>query len=75
MTWRQFAACRDEHELMFDPARVDLALRLCEGCPVVAACDAYVAVVRPMAGVWAGSIREPKGQALRRASRRSQSVS
>ena len=72
-SWRESAACRDVHPVMFFPvgttgaARADInrAKAICAGCPVRPACLAFAVATNQQFGVW-GGCDEDERRAVRR---------
>jgi WhiB family redox-sensing transcriptional regulator len=62
MSWRDFAACRNEEPDLFFPigssgpalSQLARAKTVCRGCPVVSKCLAWALDTGQMAGVWGG---------------------
>lgn len=49
--------CREDPRFILDElpkAECDRMAAICDNCPVLALCDTYAAVSRPLAGFWAG---------------------
>lgn len=67
MSTYDVAACLFDPELHDGPGRAEspaertareaVAIEVCHECPLLAACKRWTAVVRPMPGVWAGTVR------------------
>lgn len=71
-SWMEQAACanHDDPDLWFpeqgqDEQRQE-ALRICAGCPVRAACLAYVQPMPPQSGIWGGTTEEDRIRDRRR---------
>lgn len=56
-SWRFEAACHESAEIDFfgdDPAELEMAKKVCAGCPVVDECLAYALDTNQTEGVWGG---------------------
>ena len=54
-SWRGDAACPGTFmEVMFNPDAENLAMSLCDLCPVFDECEIYATEFKPPAGIWAG---------------------
>ncbi|HCK79167.1 MAG TPA: WhiB family transcriptional regulator [Actinobacteria bacterium] len=77
MEWRHQAACRDaDPELFFPigntgPALLQIAeaKKVCNSCPVVAACLQWALETGQEAGVWGGTSEDERRELRRRAGR------
>ena len=66
--WMTRARCRDHPPAVFFPedgARVEIARRICEACPVTDACLAYALVNHIDHGVWGGTSERARRRMLR----------
>jgi WhiB family transcriptional regulator, redox-sensing transcriptional regulator len=74
-SWMKHAACAShgDPDSWFpdygQDSRQQEALRICEACPVQAACLAYVLSMPPQAGIWGGTTEDQRTQHLRAAAR------
>lgn len=71
-SWMELATCAShgDPDLWFpehgSDERRQEALRICAGCPVRAACLAYVLSMPPQAGIWGGTTEEDRMRERRR---------
>lgn len=57
--WREHALCKSILSSYFFPEtrwQADVAVRICESCPVLSQCKSYAEINHPKFGVWGGRI-------------------
>jgi WhiB family transcriptional regulator, redox-sensing transcriptional regulator len=57
--WRKYASCRTMFPSFFHPEnrwQADIAVRICESCPVLEQCRKYAEINKPESGVWGARI-------------------
>lgn len=70
MNWRDHAACREEDPELFFPvgnrdSSTDLALSICQDCPVLAQCRREALEIPIPHGIWGGMTQEAREAVLR----------